>query len=401
MRNELKRQELYDLVWSMPRSRLAKQFGFSDVALAKTCRCHGIPMPPRGHWAKIRAGKKTVRQDLPPRGLGMPETVVVRRRISRLYRVDRKNLLQEEIPPPPEFPESLDELTERVRKLVGKVGIPRNFTKAHRLIADLLQADDARREKQQASRYPSVWDAPFFDSPFERRRLRLLNAIFVALQKAGMKPWLRGSNPNEFGVSVGEQGVTFTLDHPKQRRDAYRPAGDSTRPASEKLGLEIRSWRKLTEIPLSWEDKGEKRIESEVGAIVIGLVVAGEMQYRQGRLAHHEWLVKRKAELEEEERQRREEKARREREARIKAEKARIDRLLGEAAAFRQAAEIRAYVEDVRRANSASSEPVAEEELEAWCAWALAEANRIDPVLSRQFLVGCPGGTERAEASEQ
>ena len=38
MTHRLSRGELYDLVWSQPMQRLAKQFGISDVALAKTCR---------------------------------------------------------------------------------------------------------------------------------------------------------------------------------------------------------------------------------------------------------------------------------------------------------------------------------------------------------------------------
>jgi hypothetical protein len=33
----LTRAELYDLVWETPTSHLAKQFGLSDVGLAKTC----------------------------------------------------------------------------------------------------------------------------------------------------------------------------------------------------------------------------------------------------------------------------------------------------------------------------------------------------------------------------
>jgi hypothetical protein len=36
------RQELYDLVWSTPMVKLAKEFGLSDVGLRKTCVKHGI-----------------------------------------------------------------------------------------------------------------------------------------------------------------------------------------------------------------------------------------------------------------------------------------------------------------------------------------------------------------------
>lgn len=54
----LTRQELYDLVWSTPMTKLAEDFGLSDVGLAKICERHRIPTPPRGYWAKKDAGKK-------------------------------------------------------------------------------------------------------------------------------------------------------------------------------------------------------------------------------------------------------------------------------------------------------------------------------------------------------
>jgi hypothetical protein len=42
---ELTRQELYDLVWETPTRHLCKQFGLSDVGLAKTCKRLNIPRP--------------------------------------------------------------------------------------------------------------------------------------------------------------------------------------------------------------------------------------------------------------------------------------------------------------------------------------------------------------------
>ena len=53
----LKRSALHALVWSKPMTHIARDLGISDVGLAKTCRRHGVPVPPRGHWAKLAAGK--------------------------------------------------------------------------------------------------------------------------------------------------------------------------------------------------------------------------------------------------------------------------------------------------------------------------------------------------------
>lgn len=61
----MKRSELYTKVWSTPMIKLAMELGISDVGLAKACRRHAVPVPPRGYWAKLRAGQKTDQQPLP------------------------------------------------------------------------------------------------------------------------------------------------------------------------------------------------------------------------------------------------------------------------------------------------------------------------------------------------
>jgi len=50
------RKELYDLVWAQPVTKVAKQFGVSDVAIAKACRKLKVPLPGRGYWARKQNG---------------------------------------------------------------------------------------------------------------------------------------------------------------------------------------------------------------------------------------------------------------------------------------------------------------------------------------------------------
>ena len=75
MQQRVTRQEIYDLAWSKPMRTLAKRFGLSDVALAKTCRQMHVPLPPRGYWNKKAAGKPALK--LPPRPVGLDDTVVL------------------------------------------------------------------------------------------------------------------------------------------------------------------------------------------------------------------------------------------------------------------------------------------------------------------------------------
>ncbi|AWI57940.1 hypothetical protein AB395_00002287 [Sinorhizobium fredii CCBAU 45436] len=94
-----------------------------------------------------------------------------------------------------------------------------------------------------------------------------------------------------------------------------------------------------------------------------------------------------KADLIERAKREREEAEKAERERHMKEEKARVDRLLSEAKALREAEEIRAYVASVRKLNKNSVDPVPEDELRNWAFWALEQADRIDPVRSRRFLI--------------
>jgi len=63
---EFTREELYNLVWSEPMSRLAKKYNISDNGLRKICKKHSIPMPQLGYWQKIQYGYKVVKTKLPP-----------------------------------------------------------------------------------------------------------------------------------------------------------------------------------------------------------------------------------------------------------------------------------------------------------------------------------------------
>ena len=61
----LTREQLYALVWSKPVSELAKDFGISDVAVAKRLRKLRVPVPGRGYWARVYAGQAPVQILLP------------------------------------------------------------------------------------------------------------------------------------------------------------------------------------------------------------------------------------------------------------------------------------------------------------------------------------------------
>jgi hypothetical protein len=70
---EIAREELHQLVWSKPTRIAAKEFGLSDVGLAKICRKLGIEKPPLWLWAKVASGVRATKLQLGPLQMDAPE----------------------------------------------------------------------------------------------------------------------------------------------------------------------------------------------------------------------------------------------------------------------------------------------------------------------------------------
>ncbi|MBI1308957.1 MAG: hypothetical protein GC129_03720 [Proteobacteria bacterium] len=366
----LTRQQLDDLVWSEAMRNLAARIGISDVAIAKHCRKCNIPVPPRGHWNKLQAGKKTVQTPLEPPDLGSINLITLSGTLTPELRARIKGE-----PGDPGEEDDVEALVDRFRKRLGKVAAPRSLTPAHPAIATLLRKDEELRRKQEGSPFP--WYAPKFDSPFERRRLRVLNGIFLGIAKTGGSAWTRGETARELGLHIGNRGISFELDHPAAKRGrTVASPGDK----NAKLILRLAHDRFPPGMTWQWEDKDGCPLENQLTDIIVGLVSAAERLHRQWQEEHRVWQRREQERKEREEQERRELEARRERERLAAIEKAKVDALLQDAADWRKAAEIRAYVEAVLAQTSTSPD----ETFENWRKWALSEADKLDPIVSRR-----------------
>jgi hypothetical protein len=374
MEREFTRQQLYDLVWQEPLRTLAKPLGISDVRFAKICRHANIPLPGLGYWAKHAHGKAPPRPPLPARALGQHDAVKIGGHRWHQPWLSDDDVLRTEVPPPPSFPETLDEATARARKLVGRV--PQiSLKKPHPLIAKLLAEDDERRRKALESSWH--WDKPIFDNPMAQRRLRLINRLFWALVRLGCKPAVLGKDASAFSVTVGDEIVRFTIDPPGT--DRTDPRARPTRAASDSkiLQVELSWYQPPAEIRVSWMDSATQPLEEQLTDVAVGLIVAGEWLYREGLIRHRNWLVDRKRELAEKARREAAERQRKEREKILKREQARREKLLSDAENWNKATLVRQYVHAVLEEPRSSDAATA---ANRWAQWALAEADRMDPL---------------------
>jgi hypothetical protein len=213
----------------------------------------------------------------------------------------------------------------------------------------------------------------------------VLNTLVLAAGLMNGKSAISDREARSIHFSFYQRQVGIRLDRLKRSKRRGCEA-NSADPDETQLSLSILMSPGSENIRISWQDDEQGKVETRVTEIAIQIILSAELQYREGAMRSYEWRVQRKAELEEENRERKRQAERAERERQKRLEHARIDRLLKSAAAFQQAGAIRKYVEAIR-ATKTDDAACSQEELERWSRWALAEAERIDPVIGGRFLL--------------
>jgi len=362
---------------------LAKKYEISDRGLAKACEKADVPVPERGYWNKLQAGKNVSIRPLPTRGLGKSNNVAIG--IERWNHPTDQEILKTPLPPAPEFETPMDDIRVQVMALASKVSFPKSLIKPHRLITKMLKEDEIRLQKKLATNSSFSWNDPVFDTPFEQRRLKILNALFTGMDSCGIKPSYSGKQARELNVMVGDQYIPFMLDSVAAGKKLDRERQGycfEPRNKTDGMRLSITSWHSPKDNCKSWEDSKDCKLEDYLSYILAEIMIMGEESYRSREIYHYERLVERKAEVQEKERNRILESKRKALEQKRKLEQQRIDHLLNQAELLHQAKQIRSYVAAVQEGNATSPDPMPTDELKSWSGWALAQANRIDPIIS-------------------
>ena len=364
MNGEFTRKELYDLVWSQPMKTVAARVGISDVALAKHCKKANIPVPNRGYWARKQAGKTTIQLSLPPRFPSASDRVGGSSH-HHYYGCDWAGV---PVPPVPTFDEEMSPVKERARVLVGKIRCHRKFEPAHPLVAKLLLHDEERR--RDFCKYQSSYWAPKYDAGIERRRLLIINTLFVAASRLGCRPSMSTSkygqaagDERNISISVGESHIHFTVEPIKSKREEKRG----------RLRLAFGMARDRADATRTWEDSEESSLDDRLTDVLEEVLVPSGSAYRDSLVRRRDWIIERKAAAEAERKRRRDEAERKARELQEKLARERLSQLLAQAKALDRADRIRSYVESVRASVAETS--TAPADFDRWGMWTCQEAD--------------------------
>lgn len=253
---KIARHELYERVWTTPMRTLAKDFGVSDVGLAKACRRHAIPTPPVGHWMRVEHGRPFERPALPPAPHG--ETVSLSEEKSRAQRL---------------LPAAVVAGALEVQ-VAPDTGSLAPF--ARTTFTALSKA------KPTSAGLVSCGGAAFFQvtaSPGQTgRACRILDAIERKLSELGGQV-TRGSENKPLCLTFDGQPVTFTLAErytrtefiPESERKSPYPGKEYAYHLTGELKLAIEGYfdgRK------SWSDGARAKLEEKLPEVLAGLAAA-------------------------------------------------------------------------------------------------------------------------------
>jgi hypothetical protein len=97
------REELYEQIWAEPAVKVAARYGASGSYFARVCTRLRVPRPDGGYWAKLAAGKRVAKAQLPPARPGDEQTWVPDVAASQRHRIQR----EPDLKPPDAFPAPL------------------------------------------------------------------------------------------------------------------------------------------------------------------------------------------------------------------------------------------------------------------------------------------------------
>jgi len=392
MNRQFSRQLLHDLVWSEPRVTLAKRLGISDTGLAKACIRAGIPMPARGYWARLAAGKPAAKPTLPCRGLGQSDLV-------QIGRPDLRTLAGNEpveVPPEPRFEETVDTVRARAQAMLHHCQVPKGLQNPHRLVAELMAEDDERRTEGEKNRLS--WRQPRFDSRFGQRLLRITNAIFTVMTHAGCAASVSSRELDRVGFRIGDTFVAIEITRSK----APRHAGKRDRTMlDDSITFTAVPWPSVSGVPAAWSDNGSGLLETRVTEIACDLLVVGELAYRASVRQHYEWCLESWRKREASIREARERTEREERERRQRQEAEWREWLLKKASDRRRAEDIRALVRASDARYLDSTEVAVAGVYGRWRSQALMLADQLDPCMAPLYTLIGPATEEPAEPDSE
>lgn len=359
------RNTLYEQVWNTPMWKLAINYGFSDVGLAKICRKLNIPLPPRGYWQKNEVGKATSKPSLPEITNPQLSKVTIPIKKPKAERLSENAMREMEFEKSPN----------------NKIVVPDTLSRLHPILKPRVDAlrnaspDDygvvSSEESHSLNLRVSKAQLP--------RALRILNALYHALESRGFLLEKTADDSKQYQVAIHGEHVKVAIEEKVQRferkeknrkdsnkwwyyqRYEFRPTGMLSLRIKEYLNDGLRQ---------TWGDGKKQKVENLLNDFIGGLVEAAE-DLKAKKLERERWH----REWQEEEQRRKEIERKR------VAEQKRIQQLEKDAADWAKAKQIQEYLAELKLVLfKKDGEIFPDSKVDVWFSWAQRHAKQLNPM---------------------
>ena len=289
------REKLYEEVWAEPVVAVAKRYGISDVGLRKICKRLGVPLPPLGHWAKVQAGRKVTRPNLPSH---KGETSY------------SSNRYVDDSPPTPPAPEPEAVIQQKAYEALPEhhIVVRDTLDGAHRFVK---ATEKGFRKPQIGGNGVIAWPRGTcvldiaVSAEYQTRALLLVDALLTAMQTRGFKVYAQtpeGRPDSDYkhiylevlGEKLGlrltektrrEDRALTEDERLKQRRDKqFRPLNPWIYFPTGLFSLVILDEHRRDRTKIS-DRKNGIRLEEQLNEIVVLIVSEAARQKRQRQVA--------------------------------------------------------------------------------------------------------------------
>ncbi|WP_298391534.1 hypothetical protein [Flavobacterium sp.] len=351
----LTRQELYDLVWENPLSKLAKKYNLSDNGLRKVCKKLDVPLPKNGYWQKIQYNKKVSKEKLPVNN-------TVETSITLKFRDNSETIINGE-------GNELNHLTKELQNVLKEtIVFPEKLTRPHQLIIDAKNDLKTKEPSYQhnikgllntSTGILNITVAP----PSVKRALLFMDVFIKALQKRGHKITVKEGT--KIVIDNIEMGIG--LRERLKRKIVKGTYYDST----ELYPSNILSLSLYVYPAKDWTDTDTSKLEDKIPNIIAKLELQAIEEKRKA-IERELWHI-------EYERQR---KIEEDFKARKEQEKIKTKKLFSDAEKFDKATIYRNYIAATEQ--KAIQENNLTEELKDWIKWANEKADWFDPFTNKE-----------------
>ena len=284
----LSREALYIKVWETPTVKLAKEFGVSDVAIAKMCRRLEVPKPPLGYWRRVETGHK---KKIPPLRKASEKAkpgvwIYPKSEEQTLQFEDTYKKLSQVIE------ENLSEKVSSESLPENKIKVAATLHKPHPLIAQTKKSFSNGGVDMYGALHGG-WDEDHINLRISKnhlnRALRIMDALFKALEKRGCKPLISHNRERKTEIKVAEINVEITLREDFKRferglsKDEKKSNYASDRYYYEPTGNLTFSINDYVSSQRNWRDGKTVLLEDQLNDIVLGIFRAAE-ELRQKEL---------------------------------------------------------------------------------------------------------------------